>query len=113
MFYSTQLCLRVFLKLFNISKTYLKPSVNHRFTHRVNARPCCVNCLNVLRKCIPKFKLESEMCVMKETNVGGRSKPLGWNIVMVECDMDEVCEQGPGQSTWFPHFGYFFFCKIN
>ena len=80
----------------------------------LNARPCCVNCLNVLRKCIP-FNIESEMCVMKETNVGGRSKPLGWNIwnhvVMVECDMDEVCEQGPGQSTWFPHFGYFFFAK--
>ena len=64
--------------------------------------------LIVFRKCIPNPDLTIEMCIMKEANVSGssgRSTPMGVNIKLVKCDMDEVCEQKPGQSTWFPYFG--------
>ena len=81
------------------------PLVNERFPHRLNARPCCINCLNVLRKCIPNPDITVEMCLMKGMGFGGRSASMGLKIVMVKCDMDEVCEQKPGQSTWFPYFG--------
>ena len=70
---------------------------------------CCVNWFNTFRKCKPNPEVTVEMCILKEANVGGRSTPLGLNIKMVKCDMDEVCEQRPGivglERKWFPHFG--------
>ena len=57
---------------------------------------------------MPNPDLTMEMCILKEANVtgsSGRSTPMGVNIKLVKCDMDEVCEQKPGQSTWFPYFG--------
>ena len=57
---------------------------------------------------MPNSDLTIEMCIMKEANVSGssgRSTPMGVNIKLVKCDMDEVCEQKPGHLTWFPYFG--------
>ena len=68
----------------------------------------CGNCINVFRKCMPNPDTTVEMCLIKEGGSSGRSKPLGLNIKLVKCDMDEVCEQNQHnrpQSIWFPYFG--------